>query len=163
MKKQLILIGILWLSFSVHAQEPDLNTFDFWVGNWEATWTNENGKVEKAENRIDRILDGKVIQEHFQDASNEYVGRSFSVYNTATNEWNQAYVDTNGIYFHFTGSIENGDPVFKTLPLNKDGKIIVFKMVFRNITETSFDWEWMGSRNNGQDWKTLWKIDYRRI
>jgi len=163
MNKYLLLIGVLCLSLSINAQEPDLNTFDFWVGHWEATWTDKNGVIVKAENNVDRILDGKVIQERFLDTSNEYEGRSFSVYNTATNEWNQAYVDTNGIYFHLIGGIENGDPVFKTLPLKKDGKTIMFKMVFSSISETSFVWEWMGTRNDGKDWNTFWKIDYSRI
>ena len=163
MKKYLFLIGIFWFSNSINAQKPDVNTFDFWVGNWEATWTDKNDNISKAENQIDRILDGKVIREQFLDVTNGYEGRSFSIYNTATNEWNQAYVDNNGIYFHFTGGIENGDPVFKTEPLKKDGKTIMFKMVFSDITENSFVWKWMGTRNNGKDWNTLWKIDYKRI
>jgi hypothetical protein len=163
MNKYLFLFGILWITFSIRAQEPNENTFEFWVGQWEATWIDKDGKVVKAENSVDRILDGKVIQEHFMDVSNDYEGRSFSVFNTATNEWNQAYVDTNGVYFHLIGSIENGNPVFKTLPLKKDGKVIMFKMVFSDITETSFIWEWMGTRNDGKHWNTLWKIDYRRI
>jgi hypothetical protein len=163
MKKYLLLIGVLWTSFSIQAQEPNEKTFDFWVGHWEATWKNDDGKVIKAQNSIDRILDGKVIHEHFLDDSNDYEGKSYSIFNAATKEWNQAYVDNNGIYFHFTGSIENGNPVFKTLPLKKDGKVVIFKMVFRDITETSFVWEWMGTRNDGKDWNTIWKIDYKRI
>jgi hypothetical protein len=163
MKKILILFGVILLSPFAFAQELNEATFDFWVGQWEAIWTDENGAIVKAENSVDRILDGKVIQEQFKDSSNEYEGRSFSIYNTVTKEWNQSYVDNNGIYFHFIGSIENGDPVFKTLPLEKDGKVIMFKMVFRDITETSFVWEWMGTKNDGKDWNTLWKIDYRRI
>lgn len=37
------------------------NQFDFWLGEWDVTW----GEEGKGTNRIERILDGKIIQENF--------------------------------------------------------------------------------------------------
>ena len=43
--------------------EPE-NQFDFWLGEWEVRW-NEDGV---GTNRVERILDGKIIQENFNGA-----------------------------------------------------------------------------------------------
>ena len=40
--------------------------FDFWVGEWDATWPGQNGsKSGHGTNSIMRILDGCVVQENF--------------------------------------------------------------------------------------------------
>jgi hypothetical protein len=40
----------------------DAALFDFWVGDWNLTWTNANGEIEKGANSVVKILDGKIIQ-----------------------------------------------------------------------------------------------------
>lgn len=37
------------------------NQFDFWLGEWNVTW----GEDGKGTNHIERILEGKIIQENF--------------------------------------------------------------------------------------------------
>jgi hypothetical protein len=37
------------------------NQFDFWLGEWEAAWR----EAGKGTNHVERILDGKVVQENF--------------------------------------------------------------------------------------------------
>jgi len=38
----------------------------FWIGEWALTWDNADGTKGRGTNRIEKILDGKVIQENFQ-------------------------------------------------------------------------------------------------
>jgi hypothetical protein len=40
--------------------EP-VTQFDFWLGEWDCTWAEDG----KGSNRVERILDGKIIQENF--------------------------------------------------------------------------------------------------
>jgi hypothetical protein len=43
----------------------------------------------------------------------------------------------------------------------KNGKQISMRMVFYNIKQDSFDWDWQSSED-GTAWKSNWLIHYRR-
>ena len=60
------------------------HAFDFWIGEWELTWQNEDGSTATGKNRVRRILGGQVIEENFEALTGEmagYEGKSYSVYN----------------------------------------------------------------------------------
>lgn len=46
--------------------------------------------------------------------------------------------------------------------INYEGKEITQRMVFYNISENTFDWNWESSTDNGENWKLNWKIKYSR-
>jgi hypothetical protein len=46
--------------------------------------------------------------------------------------------------------------------LEKDGKRIRQRMVFRDVKADSFTWDWQRSDDDGASWKTTWQIAYRR-
>jgi len=46
--------------------------------------------------------------------------------------------------------------------IEKDGKRIGRKMVFKNISKNTFTWKWLGTNDNGDHWDVLWKISYTR-
>ena len=50
----LILVFSLNFNFS---QELSADSFDFWVGDWDLTWTNKQGETKKGSNKILKILD----------------------------------------------------------------------------------------------------------
>ena len=54
------------------------NQFDFWLGNWDVTW----GEDDKGTNRIEKILDGKIIQENF--TAPDLIGMSVSAYDAGS-------------------------------------------------------------------------------
>ncbi len=143
-------------------QELNKNTFDFWVGDWEVSWETPDGKIAKGMNRITKILGDKVIQEDFKDESKTFQGRSLSIYDARTTQWKQTWVDTDGSHFNFIGAMENGQPIFRTNMIEKDGQKIIYKMIFKDITSSNFFWEWRKTEDNGTTWKTLWKIKYSR-
>lgn len=144
------------------SQELNKNSFDFWLGNWEATWQNSEGETISGTNVISKVLDGNVIKENFEDPTNKFNGLSISMYNSRTNEWNQTWVDNQGGHYLFTGVIENGNPVFKTKMIKKEGFLIGRKMVFKDISKNTFSWQWLGTKDNGKHWDVLWEITYTR-
>ena len=44
-----------------------------------------------------------------------------------------------------------------------NGKTIIQRMVFYNITSTSIVWDWESSSDNGEHWKLLWRINYKKV
>ena len=77
----------LFLIFYVsNSQELNENSFDFWLGTWEATWENNDGSSTSGTNIISKVLDGNVIKEEFEDPSTKFNGLSISIFNTRTNE-----------------------------------------------------------------------------
>lgn len=170
-----ILFAILFMwvitAGTAHAQTNigELNPaqyFDFWVGTWELTWEDADGSTAYGSNHIEKILGGNVIKENFKASSGSYkgfVGKSFSVYNPRTEKWKQTWVDNEGGYLDFTGVVEGNKRIFKREGVNQEGEKILQRMVFYDITETSFTWDWQISEDNGQTWQLRWRIFYVRV
>ncbi len=147
--------------FAAEAEKSVDSLFDFWVGDWELTWTAANGSVGKGSNKIVKILDGKVIEENFE-AENGYKGRSLSVFDMQSKEWRQTWTDNRGGYLTFFGESEGDKRIFRTNMTVKEGKNVMQRMVFHSIEKDSFTWEWMQTEDGGDTWKTSWKISYVR-
>ncbi len=140
--------------------------FDFWVGEWELSWTDQQGNAGAGINTIEKILDGVVIQENFEAAEGRlegYKGRSMSVYNPQQQSWHQAWVDNQGGYIDLKGSIDGNKRIFqtgeRTLP---NGSTIISRMVFYDIKQDSFTWDWESSQDGGETWNLSWRIFYKR-
>ena len=156
----LILSPALLSAQSLQLQDSTL--FDFWIGDWELTWTNAEGKKEKGNNHIVKILDGKVNQENFSFAWGSFKRMSISVYNLSTKIWHQAWVDTQGGYFDFVGQVEGNKRMFQTHVREENGQRIIQRMVFYNIEQNSLTWDWESTRDGGATWQLLWRINYKR-
>ncbi len=171
--KVLITIPLIFmiLSVSVNAQnridvlKPE-QYFDFWVGEWELSWTDNEGNPGKGTNHIEKILDGKVIQEHFESIEGKlegYKGTSISVYNPQRESWHQAWADNQGGYIDMKGSIDGNKRIFQTgARPGPQGGSIISRMVFYEITENSFTWDWESSTDEGKTWTLNWRINYER-
>lgn len=143
---------------------PEASQFDFWVGEWKAEWENNDGTKSEGKNIISRILNGCVIEENFNgNTENDFKGKSFSVYNTQTNQWQQTWVDNHGGYMIFTGVYSGEKMILSRSFKNAEGKIIKQRMIFHNIKENSFEWNWEKSSDNAESWEVSWKIYYSRI
>lgn len=140
----------------------DSTLFDFWVGDWDLTWTNAQGKIEKGSNHIEKILDGKVIQENFSFDIGEFKGTSISVYNVSKGTWHQAWADTQGSYYDFEGGVDGNKRIFKTRVKEQNGQRIIQRMVFYDIKTDSLKWDWELSRDGGVTWQLQWRINYVR-
>lgn len=161
---------LLLNSSYLFAQNPSNieNAFDFWVGAWKVSWFTPDSTLVEGTNTIEKILDGKVIQEHFIDPNNDFKGTSISVYNPNDSTWHQAWADNQGGYFNFYGEIEGDKRIFKTKPRFIQDKeaaadTVVMRMVFYDIQDNSLKWDWESSTDGGETWKLQWRIYYERM
>ncbi|TRX55944.1 DUF1579 domain-containing protein [Fulvivirga sp. M361] len=145
--------------------EPE-KYFDFWLGKWKVSWDEGNGVTGRGTNHIVRILDGKVIQENFEileGQSKGFKGTSLSVYNPNQQKWKQAWADSQGGYYDFTGSVDGEKRMFQSAVINKpDGKRFTQRMVFYNIQTNELTWDWESSFDGGETWELKWRINYKR-
>jgi hypothetical protein len=133
------------------------DALDFWLGDWSVSWPEGTGT-----NSIRRILDGRVIEEVFEcrDADGSVLlGRSLSVRDRADDTWRQTWVDSSGAYLDLVGVESEGRISFgRTTP---EG--VRQRMVWLNVTEDAFRWEWQRSEGDGGPWTVTWALDYRRL
>jgi len=128
---------------------PPERQFDFWLGEWEVSW----GEGQRGTNRIDKILDDKVIRERFDgNPAMPFRGMSLSAYDAQGEQWRQTWVDTEGNYWAFTGGFKDGRMTLST-EVEADGKPVQLRMVFFNIAADELDWHWERSEDGGRSWE----------
>jgi hypothetical protein len=162
----LLLIFTVYISYAQGPKPcsaPEASQFDFWVGEWKATW----GDTLHATNRIEKMFGNCTVHENFSDPKNNFLGQSWSVYNTNYKLWQQTWVDNNGGYIHLTGGIVGDSMILSTEERKVPAKLsptgrMKSRMVYYNITKDSFDWSWQASTDGGLTWKTNWLIHYTR-
>ena len=141
---------------------PEYSQFDFWVGRWNARWTDAQGKEAEGTNRIEKTLDGCVIVEHFDGAPGSPLkGTSVSTYDRRAQQWKQTWVDNTGAYLDFTGNWQDGRMTLARSAVVQ-GKPSLQRMVFRDIGAQRFTWDWDVSSDAGATWSTQWRIEYTR-
>lgn len=141
----------------------DSSAFDFWLGEWNATWV-DSGKTYHATNTITKKMNGHFIHESFEitDGPNKgYKGESYSTLDKHSGLWKQTWIDNQGAYLDFIGKQEGDVKIFERSFTNKAGETIRQRMRFRNIQAMSFDWDWQTSKNNGE-WILLWHLKYTK-
>ena len=129
--------------------------FDLWLGEWAVTW----GEDGKGTNHILRIMDDKIIQENF--SAPDLKGMSVSVYDPERGLWCQTWVDNNGTYLDFTGKFEDGKMILIRDAIVR-GEVCKQRMVWHNIEAGQFDWNLERSDDDGNTWRVLWQIKYKR-
>lgn len=166
MKRIILPLFLILMVNQNAAAQSEVNTwFDFWVGKWDASWDEGEGKIGKGTNTISKVLDGSVVQEDFvitDGLQKGFKGRSLSVLGKTSMKWHQAWADNQGGFFNLIGERDGGVRIFKTLPRNVGGKEIVQRMLFKDIKADSFVWDWEKSEDGGKTWTLQWRISYRR-
>jgi hypothetical protein len=136
------------------------DALDFWLGTWHCTWPTGTGT-----NTIRKILDGTVVEEVFEslDSSDgsRLLGRSLSVRDSADGVWRQTWVDSSGAYLALDGVLVDGRISFQREAV-VEGVAVRQRMVWLDVTEDHFRWEWQRSRDGGGTWQVSWPLDYRR-
>lgn len=135
-----------------------MSQFDFWVGEWELSWSDS----VRGSNLVTREMNGFVISEHFNNPANQYMGWSWSVYDTLAGKWKQTWVDNQGAYLDFVGGMQDDKMILERSYVNSAGKLLKQRMIFYNISKNNFDWDWESSADGGTNWKSNWKIHYQR-
>ncbi len=151
------------------AQSPcsseEAGQLDFWVGTWDLTWPGGQGGTPEGEagrgtNTITRELGGCVVHERFASETG-FEGESVSMF--TPKGWRQTWVDNQGGYLLFTGGEADGAMELRTAPFtNPQGREMVSRMTWRNVTADALDWHWQRSADGGATWADVWVIRYTR-
>lgn len=131
--------------------------FDFWVGEWEVT---ANGKVAGT-NSVTRILGDCVIHEEWTGTGASR-GRSFNVYDRATEQWVQTWVDNQGLLLSLRGGLVNGAMVLQGSRTAGDGKALVDRITWTPRADGSVRQHWQASTDAGATWQDQFDGSYRR-
>jgi len=141
----------------------ECHQLDFWVGAWKVQWDNSDGTSSEGKNIVNSILNECVIEENFDgNPGVDFKGKSFSVYNHSKKIWQQTWVDDAGGYMVFTGGMED-DKMILSRKIIHEGNEITQRMVFYNIKDNSFDWNWESYIDSEKTWKLNWLLHYTRI
>jgi hypothetical protein len=137
---------------------PPDKQLDFWLGAWDVSW----GEGEIGSNLVQRVLDGRVIQEDFDGTpAISFQGHSVSVYSPQHRQWQQTWVDTDGNYWHFLGGWEGDRFVLMTDDIVQN-RPVKYRMVFYDIARDGLEWVWERSDDGGKTWVVKWQIHYQR-
>jgi len=169
MKKVFPFLLILLLSQTLLAQKPCslpvFRQFDFWLGNWEAFATNEK---KAGDSKISILLDSCVILEEWTSASSQqgltYSGKSFNMYNVATKQWQQTWVDNTGNTTEFLrGTGSDGKIVYYADKVaDPKGKSFMRRLTFTKLSNDKVRQLGERSDDDGKTWKVEYDLEYRR-
>jgi len=167
--KKLLPLLLLLLSQSLFAQKPCslpvFRQFDFWVGNWEAFTTT--GK-KAGDSKISIMLDSCVILEEWTSASSQqgltYSGKSFNMYNVATKQWQQTWVDNTGNTTEFLrGDASDGKIVYYAdKVMDPKGKPFMRRLSFTKLSDDKVRQFGERSDDKGKTWTAKYDLEYRR-
>jgi len=163
-RRFLIAAVLALLPASALAQSCDheeARQLDFWLGEWDLTWEGGEGT-----NSITRRFGDCVIEENFAGnlPGGLLEGHSVSVYDAPLGKWQQTWVDNQGGYLTFTGGVGE-DGVMRLYGPERtlaDGRIVVTRMSWVDVTRTAMDWHWERSFDGGENWEMVWLIHYAR-
>lgn len=162
----LILMLALSAAGSAHAQgqqgcvAPEYRQFDFWVGSWSVT--NPTGKVVGT-NRIESILGGCVLQEHWRD-SNGGDGTSLNMWNAADSTWRQVWMNDGGNLLELKGKLIGKEMVlFGTRPTpGQAGGLTTDRVTWTPLPNGTVRQLWESSTDGGATWTTAFDGTYAR-
>jgi hypothetical protein len=139
------------------AVPPETSQFDFWLGNWDASW----GEGLRGTNHVTRRWDRVIVEEFDGKPGDDLEGHSVSVYLPNEKLWKQTWVDSQGAYMAFTGGFTDGKMTLSR-SIAQNGKTVIQRMVWYDITRDKFEWNWERSEDGGQTWTVNWNIHYTR-
>jgi hypothetical protein len=159
----ILVVATTWCAAAAQTPcaSPEARQLDFWLGEWELTWEGGSGT-----NHITRLFDDCAVEENFAGEMpwGTFHGRSLSVYDARRGVWRQTWVDNQGSYLAFEGGLGE-DGIVRLLGepgVAPDGRAVVQRMSWTEVTEDSLVWRWERSFDEGETWEATWVIDYER-
>jgi hypothetical protein len=135
--------------------------FDFWLGTWDV-FSPDGRRV--GTNRIEALLEGRVLQEHWQ-GNGGITGTSLNARDATTGRWHQTWVDSSGSVLLLDGEPRHGGMVLEGLTPNEADPTLSDR---NRITWTpSADGDevhqlWEVSADGGATWTIAFDGRYRR-
>jgi hypothetical protein len=132
--------------------------FDFWLGRWEVVDTA--GRVVGT-NHIESVLGGCVVRETWTGAAGTE-GRSYNLFDRATQQWHQTWVDDAGTLLRLSGGLENGAMVMSGHVLSAQGGRVLHRIVWTPLEDGRVRQHWQASQDEGGTWGTVFDGLYRK-
>ena len=161
-----VLIGCLLLAVTTedaYAQNtmpcisPEYRQFDFWIGDWDVFEPESN--TSTAHVRVDSILGGCVLREHYEDNSGA-VGESFTTYDVGRKLWHQTWVTNRGRLLTIEGGQENGVMLLTGSYYRENGQEVRVRGTWTplgsNVRESA-----VTSSDAGKTWKPWFDLSFR--
>jgi len=131
--------------------------FDFWLGDWDVATPQG---LPAGTNRVERLLDGCALQEHWEAADGSK-GTSLSSYDAVARRWRQTFVDDTGQVHVLEGDFKDGKMVLqgeKTMGRQKSAlQRISWQVVADKVRQ-----RWDISQDDGKTWSLLFEGVYTR-
>ena len=167
MKKTIALLFALVGATSVAAQTPpppapapkpctapEAKQFDFWIGDWDVTLPDGN---IAGHNRIEAILDGCALAEHWQGAKG-LRGASYNAYDAPAKMWRQFWVDAQGNVLGLEGRFADGKMVLRSTSRGKH----IDRITWTPNADGSVRQLWETSEDGGTTWVSAFDGTYRK-
>jgi hypothetical protein len=137
---------------------PEYHQFDFWAGDWDA-FDFDNPLTLVARTRVDRLLDGCVLLEGYQDTNGQH-GESFSIYDASRKLWHQSWVTNHGKLLVIEGKMQSGEMVLSGVEHTPEGKQKLVRGVWKpvpdGVRETG-----VTSLDGGKTWTPWFDLVFR--
>ncbi len=165
---KLLFLAVLWAILPLRAQQvadcpccdPVYRSFDFWIGEWEVS--QADGRPAGT-NRIVRLQDGCVLQEHWESALPGVTGTSFTFYNRGSGKWEQLWVDNSGNVLKLSGGPRENAMVLASDPApGPDGTPLVNRITWTSEGDGRVRQRWEVLRE-GAVTRVLFDGYYKRI
>jgi hypothetical protein len=132
---------------------PEYRQFDFWIGEWEV----QTGGQFAGTNAISSEYGGCVIVERWVGAKG-LTGSSLNIYDSATRQWHQTWVDSSGSLLLLRGEFKDG-----AMRLASAGTAgMIDRITWTPHADGSLRQLWEQSKDGGDSWTVAFDGLYRR-
>ena len=136
---------------------PAHRQFDFWLGEWDVATPQG---TPAGSNRVERLLDGCALQEHWTAADGSK-GTSLSSYDAVVRKWRQTFVDDTGQVLLLEGEFKDGKMVLqgeKTMGRQRSA----LQRISWQLAGDKVRQRWDISQDDGKTWSLLFEGVYTK-
>ncbi len=137
---------------------PAHHQFDFWLGEWDVSTPQG---TPAGTNRVERILDGCALQEHWE-ASDGSKGTSLSSYDAVGHKWRQTFVDDTGQVLVLEGDFKDGRMVLEGEKAMGRQKVALQRISWQVVPGEKVRQRWDISQDDGKTWSVLFEGLYAK-
>ena len=135
---------------------PAYHQLDFWIGDWDVF--EAGGSVPVAHVTVDRILDGCVLHESYEDTEG-HRGQSFSSYDSGRGQWRQSWYTNRGKSLELLGGLKDGSVILAGTDFDSTPQSVVrgtWQPRNGSVQETA-----VISDDGGKTWKPWFDLSFR--
>ena len=136
---------------AIPCDSPTYRQFDFWLGNWQVTNTqNTNKSISK----ISQVNNGCTLLEEYETPTG-YVGKSLNIYDATSQKWHQTWTDNTGVLLQLDGQFNGTSMVLTGNTTNSAGNAILNRITWTPNQDGTVRQLWESSEDNGKVWQVL--------